>query len=107
MPHLGQGLDARNTPEYFINMAENVAFLMTNEVLTVQSLSRLSNILIYRSLADFPAPKITEDSTINYQIMWKRLYTSQCAASLLFTNLNQLLSLCYQVLLLLSTHHGL
>ena len=59
-PHLGQGLMAKDTPEYFLKISESVALLMTSDVLTVQSLNRLNNRIIYRSFAEFPPPKIVE-----------------------------------------------
>ena len=75
-PHLGQGLMAKDTPEYFLKISESVALLMTSDVLTVQSLNRLNNRIIYRSFAEFPPPKIVEkNSMINYKLVWRKLWS--------------------------------
>ena len=75
-PHLGQGLVAKDTPEYFLKISESVALLMTSDVLNVQSLKKLNNRIIYRSFAEFPPPKIVEkNSMINYKLVWRKLWS--------------------------------
>ena len=73
---LGLSEEAVVTPEYFACMGDCMAELMISEVLTVATLPTITKRLIYRSLANFPTPKISVGSAVDYNVIWRRFQSS-------------------------------
>ena len=76
-PQFGRGVMSGETPAYYIFISESIAPLIMDEVLTAQTLPKLTNRLIYRNLADFPTPKVAENSVANFKTIWRRLRTGR------------------------------
>ena len=67
-------------PEYFSGLGENLADVKMSEILTINSLPLLTNRMIYRSIANFPMPRVGQDSIVDFSIAWKRLHTSKLSS---------------------------
>ena len=73
---IGHAMEASTTPEYFSILADNLADIMMSGLLTTETVGRITNRMIYRSMASFPAPKIVIESNMSYALTWRRLHDS-------------------------------
>ena len=75
-PDMGHVAEASSTPQFFTFIADNLAELIMNDLLNFNSVTEVTNKLIYSKIAQFPAPKVVVESNVNYTLAWKRLHDS-------------------------------
>ena len=86
IPGMGNGAWVERTPEYFTILADNLAKIMTSELLTDKTLKSVTNRKIYKDIANFPLPRIVMDAVVD-TVTWKRLHnhsSSGCVIDCMF-----------------------
>ena len=76
-PDINRGqLRAAGTHEYFDNVADVVAEMMTSDKVSAGTMKTLTNKIVYTEMtSSFPPPKVVFESNRDYSVAWRRLHS--------------------------------